>query len=161
MDAVIIPEKYMTFVNDSTSVLTESAEYLKRLDLVLRQTPSQLLEAYMIWTHSKFLTSMMELDTSLVGVVSSSASSNTPDSKLSEKSPREQMCTLTTINFFEKILSKIFIYAMLRPTSRIRISRMIDALKSAFQSRIEELDWLDEQTKSYALRKVLIFIFVS
>jgi predicted metalloendopeptidase len=66
----------------------------------------------------------------------------------------EDVCSLLSFNYFDKVISKYMIPAFIKKTSRARIEMMVESLKKAFEKRMQALSWLDGQTKEQALKKV-------
>lgn len=93
-----------------------------------------------------YLTSVIEMDSTNTGLQSDD--SFIPD----------EVCSLLSFNYFDKVISKFMIPAFIKKSSRARIGMMVEALKKSYEKRIITLGWLDRQTKEQALKKVCIFL---
>lgn len=65
-----------------------------------------------------------------------------------------EQCTLETINYFRFAVGKMFYDVVADKEERTGVELMMSYVRKAYHKRMNESDWLDDQTRSVVLRKL-------
>lgn len=81
-------------------------------------------------------------------------------SGMTEEAPRSRDCTESTSDAFGQLLGRYFVLKTFGgEPQRKQVSAFIDSILSVWASRLEKNTWLDDETRSRAIEKVIIVCF--
>ncbi|CAG8595853.1 5847_t:CDS:10 [Diversispora eburnea] len=135
---------------DPTKIILHSNEYFKNLSILVNQTPTPVLQAYLIWQailgYSEFLDEsfrapLRRLMSKLRGIDES------------VKPKRWQVCLRAVDSALGHMAGRFFVLRAFGQSKEIA-DQMIEGIKTAFINRMPEIDWLDPQTREKAIHKV-------
>lgn len=146
--AAVMMEDNSFQVDSQTKVVVYSLEYLRRLVKLLTKTPKRTIANYLMWrvVKSKYL----QLSSDFIEIFKSyylQAFNYWRDSD------QHQLCLMTTSLKFGIPLSKVFLDQKFYGDSKKLAMDIIEDIRAAFTSNIEEVKWMDEETREAARRK--------
>ena len=114
---------------------------MTRIPTILRY----LFDTQMVWAYAPYLTTEIgdlyfSLSWSSVGVT--------------ERAPIEERAVTSAKTWFPDALSQAYVAEYFPPESKAAIEELVDNLIAAFRIRIENLDWMSEETKAKAIEKL-------
>lgn len=133
------------------AVLLTSPAYLEAVNRLLEKTPKGTIQAYLLWTTMR----------SFLG--HTSASTRKPWENFSKvlagidpnvKKERWKTCVREMDNTLGFLAGEFYVRKRFGGDSKERGRMVIEQIKDAFVERFDELDWVDEQTRTVAVRKV-------
>lgn len=131
------------------TLLMEQPEFFKALSGLLATTPigvwQEYLKFHLINQHSNFLSSPYFN----AGFTFSQALSGAK-----QPLPRWQRASNLVKNRLGDALGKIYVEKYFPPSAKTYMEQMVDNLKAAFKEHIEDLDWMSDSTKAFALEKL-------
>ncbi|XP_078372724.1 endothelin-converting enzyme 2-like [Oculina patagonica] len=137
-------------VTDEEHVVVYGVDYLKNITNLLKETSNRTIANYMMWrlvdsTYLRlgeefeeiFKNFYISLDDYWVTI------------------PRDELCLqLMKEKYFATPLSRIYVDKLFNGDSKKIAKELTDDIREAFEQNILELDWMDDKTKSVAIRKV-------
>ncbi|MGH0130811.1 UNVERIFIED_CONTAM: hypothetical protein FKN15_071478 [Acipenser sinensis] len=136
-------------LNDTELVVVYSREYLQQVSELINKTDKSLLNNYMIWNlvqktasslDQRFENAQDKLLESLYGTKKSCT-------------PRWQTCIGNTDDTLGFALGALFVKATFDKHSKEIAEGMINEIRSAFKEGLDELSWMDSQTRQAAKEK--------
>nr|XP_005996806.1 PREDICTED: endothelin-converting enzyme 2 isoform X1 [Latimeria chalumnae] len=146
---------YLIFVfspldlNDTEPVVVYAKEYLQEVSELINGTGKSLLNNYMIWNlvqkcvsslDQRFQNAQEKLFEVLYGTKKSCT-------------PRWQTCVSNTDDTLGFALGALFVKATFDKDSKEIAEEMINEIRVAFKEGLDELDWMDDQTRQAAKEK--------
>uniref|UniRef100_A0A671RP32 endothelin-converting enzyme 1 n=1 Tax=Sinocyclocheilus anshuiensis TaxID=1608454 RepID=A0A671RP32_9TELE len=146
---------YLNFVlpplelNDTEPVVVYAKEYLQQVSDLINKTNHSLLNNYMIWNlvqkgasslDQRFENAQDKLLESLYGTKKSCT-------------PRWQTCIGNTDDTLGFALGALFVKATFDKQSKEIAEGMINEIRTAFKDALDDLNWMDEQTRQAAKDK--------
>uniref|UniRef100_A0A8C2BMS4 endothelin-converting enzyme 1 n=1 Tax=Cyprinus carpio TaxID=7962 RepID=A0A8C2BMS4_CYPCA len=146
---------YLNFVlsplelNDTEPVVVYAKEYLQQVSDLINKTDHSLLNNYMIWNlvqkgasslDQRFENAQDKLLESLYGTKKSCT-------------PRWQTCIGNTDDTLGFALGALFVKATFDKQSKEIAEGMINEIRTAFKDALDDLNWMDEQTRQAAKDK--------
>jgi putative endopeptidase len=134
------------------SVLLNNPSFLSELDKIISTTPIAELNTYLEWNvlksaaphlSSPFVAANFKFTQSLSGQ--------------KEETPRWQKISSLTDNSIGDLLGQLYVAKHFKPEAKARMDEMIKNLIKAYEIRINNLDWMTEETKKKALDKLAGF----
>ncbi len=74
-----------------------------------------------------------------------------------EQQPRWKQCVRATDGAIGEALGQQYVKKAFKPESKKRMNELIDNLFAAFRQRLDNLEWMSDETKTKALAKLLTF----
>ncbi|XP_063350410.1 endothelin-converting enzyme 2b isoform X2 [Pelmatolapia mariae] len=136
-------------LNDTEPVVLYAKEYLQQVSELINKTDRSLLNNYMMWTlvqksvaslDQRFENAQDKLLESLYGTKKSCT-------------PRWQTCIGNTDDTLGFALGALFVKATFDKQSKEIAEKMINAIRSAFKEALDQLSWMDGQTRQAAKDK--------
>uniref|UniRef100_A0A669C389 endothelin-converting enzyme 1 n=1 Tax=Oreochromis niloticus TaxID=8128 RepID=A0A669C389_ORENI len=136
-------------LNDTEPVVLYAKEYLQQVSELINKTDRSLLNNYMMWTlvqksvaslDQRFENAQDKLLESLYGTKKSCT-------------PRWQTCIGNTDDTLGFALGALFVKATFDKQSKEIAEKMINAIRSAFKEALDQLSWMDDQTRQAAKDK--------
>ena len=133
------------------AVLLTSPEYLAAVNRLLEKTPKGTIQAYLLWTTMR----------NFLG--HTSASTRKPWEDFSKvlagidpnvKKERWKTCVGEMDNTLGFLAGEFYVRKQFGGDSKERGRMVIEQIKDAFVERFDKLDWVDEETRTVAVRKV-------
>uniref|UniRef100_A0A3P9B557 endothelin-converting enzyme 1 n=1 Tax=Maylandia zebra TaxID=106582 RepID=A0A3P9B557_9CICH len=122
-------------LNDTEPVVLYAKEYLQQVSELINKTDRSLLNNYMMWT-----------------LVQKSVGSL--DQRFENScTPRWQTCIGNTDDTLGFALGALFVKATFDKQSKEIAEKMINAIRSAFKEALDQLSWMDDQTRQAAKDK--------
>jgi len=133
------------------AVLLTSPPYLDSVNRLLKQTPKETIQAYLLWTTIR----------NFIGHTSASTRKAWEDfSKTlagidpNVKKERWKTCVREMDNTIGFLAGEFYVRKTFGGDAKERGRLVIEQLKDAFVTRFGELDWVDDETREVAVRKV-------
>lgn len=136
-------------LNDSEPVVLYAKEYLQQVSALISRTSKSLLNNYMVWTlvqksvtslDQRFENAQDKLLESLYGTKKSCT-------------PRWQTCIGYTDDTLGFALGALFVKATFDKHSKDIAEEMIGEIRTAFKQSLDQLKWMDPETKQAAKEK--------
>jgi predicted metalloendopeptidase len=70
------------------------------------------------------------------------------------KKPRDELCTIYTWSLFPLPVDLLYVRNYFQLETKKRVEEMVQQMRGVFEAVIKENEWMDQQTKSYASKKV-------
>lgn len=143
--------KKLTYKSLPRAVLLTSPAYLESVNTLLQKTPKKTIQAYFLWTamrsyigHTSEETRKAWTDFSkiLAGI--------DPNVKLE----RWKTCVREMDNTLGFLAGEFYVRKTFGGNAKDRGKLVIEQIKDAFIDRFAALDWVDEETREVAVRKV-------
>lgn len=138
-----------TQINDSELILNVVPDYLKKLEVILKNTSKRTIANYILWNVVKesmpFLTKKLrmiksQLDAKLTGKIKNIA--------------RWQECIVAVQESLPIALGSLYVQKYFKKESKTQIESMVEHLKNEFKRMLQYTDWMDSKTKKSALEKI-------
>jgi endothelin-converting enzyme/putative endopeptidase len=116
----------------------EQPNFLRRLDVELRETPLPVWKAYLRWR------------------LLDSASPFLPKSlaEASVATPRARRCVESTESLFGDALGRKYVERHFLPAAKAKVQEMIRAMLTVLEDDVAQLDWMRPETRKTALEKL-------
>lgn len=135
--------------SEDEEVVVLATEYMQKVSELIRATPTRVLHNYMIWR--------------IVVVLSEHLSTPFRDaihelSKDMEGTEKQvelgKMCLSQTNKHFGMALGALFVEEHFSSSSKAKVQQLVEDIKHILDQRLDELDWMDKETKSAARAKL-------
>ncbi|XP_078521517.1 endothelin-converting enzyme-like 1 [Lissotriton helveticus] len=135
--------------SEDEEVVVLATEYMQKVSELIRTTPTRILHNYMIWR--------------IVVVLSEHLSTPFRDaihelSKDMEGTEKQvelgKMCLSQTNKHFGMALGALFVEEHFSSRSKAKVQKLVEDIKHILDQRLDELDWMDKETKSAARAKL-------
>lgn len=141
-------------IKQPDTVIVGMVNYMKQVDLLLTNTPIEALKTYarthLIMESAPYLSrKIVEASFQFRGVVLSGAK---------QMKPMWQRAHNTMNNTIGEIVSQEFVKKHFTPEAKAKVNTLIDNLILAYRERINSRDWMTEETKKQAQRKLDLLI---
>jgi endothelin-converting enzyme len=133
------------------NMITSFPEYLKSVSTILDKTPRVTLQAYFVWRATQSLAGAVESDdlkpyTQFINLLQGKDADATPE--------RWRTCVAHVKGTLGWYLSRFYIEAAFSAKAKDLGNGIIKDIKDQFISRIKTLDWMDDEVKDLAIKKV-------
>ncbi|XP_067658892.1 membrane metallo-endopeptidase-like 1 isoform X2 [Haliotis asinina] len=135
-------------VEEGEPVINRSPRYFEKLMVLLETTSNRTLANYIVWRimmnrahnlNEKYRDFFQEYDEVIYGTSTSRA--------------RFRTCAAYVVNNVGRAVGRMFVDATFDEASKTNADEMIANLRASFKSLLDELDWMDEDTKVVARDK--------
>jgi putative endopeptidase len=139
-------------VTGQDTLLVSSPDFLISLDGKLKSIPLTHWKAYMEWNVLKnsapYLSSPF---------VNANFAFNQAQTGQRVQTPRWQKMSSLTDGSIGELLGQLYVAKYFKPEAKARMTELIKNLRTAFEIRIKNLDWMSPETKEKALDKLHAF----
>ncbi|XP_044278376.1 endothelin-converting enzyme-like 1 isoform X2 [Varanus komodoensis] len=135
--------------SEDEEVVLLATEYMQRVSALIQSTPVRVLHNYVLWRivvvlsehlSTPFREATHELAREMEGA---------------EKPPEPGKACLSQANkHFGMALGALFVEEHFSPSSRAKVQQLVENIKHILDRRLEELDWMDEETRRAARAKL-------
>ncbi|NP_001088195.1 endothelin converting enzyme-like 1 L homeolog [Xenopus laevis] len=134
---------------EDEEVVVLASDYMQKVSEMIRATPASVLHNYMLWRivvvlsehlSTPFRDAIHELSKEMEG---------------SEKQAELTKVCLTQANkHFGMALGALFVEEYFSSSSKAKVQQLVENIKHILDNRLEELDWMDTETKEAAREKL-------
>jgi putative endopeptidase len=139
-------------VKGQDTVLVSSPKFFTAVDGMLTSVPVSDWKTYLEWNVLKSAASSLSAP-----FVQASFEFNKVQTGQRVQTPRWQRMSSLTDNNIGELLGQLYVAKYFKPEAKARMDEMIKNLRSAFEIRIKNLDWMSPETKTKALAKLHAF----
>jgi predicted metalloendopeptidase len=130
--------------------LTGNLDYLRRLSLILKSTPREVLHAYFQLNVIKTWVSRLPEEYSRPLEAFQEA---TGDKFHMAPVQRQEICIGEVRDSLGELLSAVFIERAFSPDAKILVDRIAGGIIEAYSTRLDSLEWMSAPTKTVAKKK--------
>ncbi|XP_071109353.1 neprilysin-1-like [Haliotis cracherodii] len=136
-------------IRKGDDVIDFSEGYFQQLGPLLQNTPLRVIQNYVVWRFMRkqvtalpqvFQTYEKEFKEVVIGVTS--------------LPPRWHSCLQVVDSFMPYVVGRMFVQEHFLPTSKNDVTDAIRYVKDAFRQKLDDITWMDEQTKDVARDKL-------
>jgi len=139
-------------VSGQDTLLVSSPKFFTTLDGMLSSIPVADWKTYLEWNVLK--NSAGDLSSPFVNA---SFAFNQAQTGQRIQTPRWQRMASLTDRAVGELLGQLYVAKYFKPEAKARMTEMINNLRTAFETRINNLDWMSAETKQKALAKLHAF----
>ena len=139
-------------VKGQDTVLVSSPKFFSAVDGMLTSVPVADWKTYLEWNLLKSSASSLSSP-----FVQASFEFNKVQTGQRVQTPRWQRMSSLTDNNIGELLGQLYVDKYFKPEAKARMDELIKNLRSAFEIRIKNLDWMSPETKTKALEKLHAF----
>jgi putative endopeptidase len=140
-------------VTGQDTVLVSSPKFFAAVDGMLKSVPVGDWKTYLEWNLLKSSASSLSSP-----FVQASFAFNQVQTGQRVQTPRWQRMSSVTDGNIGELLGQLYVAKYFKPEAKARMTELIKNLRSAFEIRIKNLDWMSPDTKEKALEKLHAFI---
>ncbi|KAL1923863.1 uncharacterized protein VTP21DRAFT_6898 [Calcarisporiella thermophila] len=143
------------YSSDSSAAVNEDIvvgwpEYVGNLSSIVANTPDPILQAFLLWQAiieyenylpEKHRQPLRKLHNMLSGT------------KTQSDSPRWRACIAEVSNLLWHIPARFFALRRFGPNGKHALMEMLENIREAFTQNLQQLDWLDDMTRTNAVKK--------
>ncbi|XP_029472150.1 endothelin-converting enzyme-like 1 [Rhinatrema bivittatum] len=135
--------------SEDEEIVVLATDYMQKVSELIRSTPTRILHNYMIWR--------------IVVVLSEHLSTPFRDaihelSKEMEGTEKQlelgKMCLTQANKHFGMALGALFVEEYFSSSSKAKVQQLVEDIKHILDQRLDELDWMDDETKAAARAKL-------
>ena len=136
-------------------VIVKNPTYLKKLSAVLTRTTTRTISNYLMWHVVKSKMSYLNHEAGkLLEKFNKEVEGINSDPPRWKKCAKEVGFESYKDKSLRVVASSMYIQKYFMPEAKAEMLAMIGNIKSAFKKVVEEVDWMDQLTKSRALKKL-------
>jgi putative endopeptidase len=140
-------------VSGQDTVLVSSPKFFTTVDGMLTSVPLADWKTYLEWNLLKSSASSLSSP-----FVQANFAFNQVQTGQRVQTPRWQRMSSLTDNSIGELLGQLYVAKYFKPEAKARMEELIKNLRSAFEIRIKNLDWMSPETKTKALEKLHAFM---
>jgi len=140
-------------VKGQDTVLVSSPKFFVSLDGMLKSVPVSDWKTYLEWNVLKSSASNLSSP-----FVKASFAFNQVQTGQKVQTPRWQRMSSLTDGAIGELLGQLYVAKYFKPEAKARMTELITNLRTAFETRIKNLDWMSDVTKEKALAKLHAFV---
>ncbi|MBB2150854.1 M13 family metallopeptidase [Pedobacter gandavensis] len=140
-------------VTGQDTILVSSPKFFVSLDGLLKTVPVADWKTYLEWNVLK--SSASNLSSPFVNASFAFTQAQTGQ-KI--QTPRWQRMSQLTDGTIGELLGQLYVAKYFKPDAKVRMTELISNLRKAFEIRINNLDWMSNDTKGKALEKLNAFV---
>uniref|UniRef100_A0A452I0M6 Endothelin converting enzyme like 1 n=1 Tax=Gopherus agassizii TaxID=38772 RepID=A0A452I0M6_9SAUR len=135
--------------SEEEEVVLLAADYMQKVSELIRSTPSRILHNYMLWRivvvlsehlSTPFRDAIHELSREMEGT--------------EKQLELDKMCLSQANKHFGMALGALFVEEYFSSSSKAKVQQLVEDIKHTLDQRLDELDWMDEETKRAARAKL-------
>ncbi|MBF0694013.1 MAG: peptidase M13 [Flavobacterium sp.] len=140
-------------ITGQDSIVVTQVDYTKAFGTIVKSTPIDTWKAYLQWNlvddASESLTAKLDEENfKFYGVVLSGQP---------EQKPLWKRAVSTVNANLGEIVGEVYVKKHFSPEAKERMTKLVDNLLKAYEESIKNLDWMTEETKKEALKKLKLF----
>ncbi|MGN6401177.1 MAG: M13 family metallopeptidase [Flavisolibacter sp.] len=139
-------------LNGADSVIVNNPSFFKTVDVLLTALPIEDWKTYLKWhllnSADNFLSSAFVKESFAFSQVLSGQK---------EQTPRRQRVSGLIDGSLGDLLGQLYVSKYFKPEAKQRMQALVNNLQQTFASRIKQLDWMSDETKTKALEKLNAF----
>lgn len=133
------------YIRNDEIIINAAPQYFAKLKYLLEKTDERIISNYIvIKAVIKYLGALgkefQDIAFEMQKIVNG----------IKTRTPRENVCIAIAGSGFSKAVSRAFIETQFPAGSKRAIENMINHLQSTFNKNLDDLDWMDDQTRRYA-----------
>ena len=140
-------------IKGADSIITNNPDFLKIADVLLTDLPVNDWKSYLRWivirSASPYLSSAF---------VNADFELNKVQTGQKEQTPRWQRMSSLIDRTLGDFIGKLYVEKYFKAEAKARMLELVNNLQSTFADRIQQLDWMSEETKTKALEKLNAFV---
>jgi endothelin-converting enzyme len=137
-------------LSNSSSVVVPTAEYFRRLSLLVSQTEPSILENYAKWRSTMQLAEVLMSGSSLRESIV-----HFKEAVMGEPSMEQrQQCVSTTASVMPVALGRVYAQRLLPSGYKEAVMDLVSNVREGLRQRMDEVDWLDDNTRRLAIEKL-------
>uniref|UniRef100_A0A5S6Q7J6 Peptidase M13 N-terminal domain-containing protein n=1 Tax=Trichuris muris TaxID=70415 RepID=A0A5S6Q7J6_TRIMR len=145
---LVMPQQVLEVIDDNMNLIITDPLYIAEINKLLLETDKRVLINYLLWRLSKVYTSMLderydEAYQDFVFVMLGRQS----------RPARWKTCVPVVVNWMEMAAGALYVERHFNQKDKEEAVALIDHLRLAFTELVKKLDWMDEETKKYAIEK--------
>ncbi|WP_316842368.1 M13 family metallopeptidase [Pedobacter gandavensis] len=148
--ATILPKFKVT---GQDTILVSAPKFFVSLDGLLKTVPVADWKTYLEWNILKSSASNLSSP-----FVNASFAFTQAMSGQKVQTPRWQRMSQLTDGTVGELLGQLYVAQYFKPDAKVRMTELIANLRKAFEIRINNLDWMSDETKGKALEKLNAFV---
>ncbi|XP_035828940.1 neprilysin-1 [Aplysia californica] len=142
------PEVGITDVTENETIINVSPPYFRNFTELIRNTPKRTLANYVFWrVTGGYLETLTQTYRSLVFEYYKVVYG------IQQGEPRDQVCARFAKGQIGFAIGKVFVDRYFEPEAKSMALDMIQGLQTAFDELVDELSWMDPETKRLAREK--------
>lgn len=135
-------------LNSPSNMVQYDISDFENIDLLLKKVSKRTIANYVLWR-------VVDLAVPFLGEEVEGASKYLAESfGLIDKEQRWKMCTRLTNRFAQLATGSLYIKDFFSEESRLAATKMVEDIKREFQETISSSKWMDEETKTEALKNI-------
>lgn len=134
-------------LNNSEVVIIHEPQYMRVLNTILAETPKRVLANFQMWHTIRPLISILNEGINITKY-------RIPNERALNEDSRSSYCILDIKEKLPALLGSMYVRKYADPQSKLIAEQMADLLIAEFKKTLEGIDWMDDATKSVALKKV-------
>ncbi|XP_075794263.1 endothelin-converting enzyme-like 1 [Pelodiscus sinensis] len=135
--------------SEEEEVVLLATDYMQKVSELIRSTPSRVLHNYMLWRIVVVLSE--HLSTPFRDAIHELAKEMEGTEKQLEL---DKMCLSQANKHFGMALGALFVEEYFSSVSKAKVQQLVEDIKHTLDQRLDELDWMDEETKRAARAKL-------
>ncbi|KAG5667540.1 hypothetical protein PVAND_015519 [Polypedilum vanderplanki] len=134
-----------TKFTENDIIINAVPTFFEKLGPLLAATPNEVIANYLMWRFAASSVSYMpkEFRDRQQEYNKITTGKETPD-------PRGLVCSDVTLNYFAHALGSLYVRKHFKEEAKENVMEMVANLKVAFKEILDEIDWMDENTKKAA-----------
>ncbi|XP_055956746.1 endothelin-converting enzyme 1-like isoform X2 [Patella vulgata] len=135
-------------ISTSTKIIVTTPPYFRKLGLLLANTDREVLANYVVWNMLQALPAYLpgEFTNAALGL-------SKVESGVKDIAPRWKRCVGKTSNQLGFVTGALYVNKKFSKDNRKEVDEMLNNVKKAFINGLEDLTWMDEETKQIAIDK--------
>ncbi|XP_078245864.1 endothelin-converting enzyme-like 1 [Pogona vitticeps] len=135
--------------SEEEEVVLLATDYMQRVSELIHTTPIRILHNYMLWRIAVVLSE--HLSTPFRDAIHELAKEMEGAEKQQELG---KICLSQANKHFGMALGALFVEEYFSSTSKAKVQQLVENIKHILDRRLEELDWMDEETRRAARAKL-------
>ncbi|XP_062987490.1 endothelin-converting enzyme-like 1 isoform X1 [Elgaria multicarinata webbii] len=135
--------------SEDEEVVLLATDYMQRVSALIHSTPIRVLHNYMLWRIAVVLSE--HLSTPFRDAIHELAKEMEGAEKQLELG---KVCLSQANKHFGMALGALFVEEYFSSTSKAKVQQLVENIKHILDRRLEELDWMDEETRRAARAKL-------
>ncbi|KAK6182937.1 hypothetical protein SNE40_010509 [Patella caerulea] len=135
-------------ISTNTNIIVPTPQYFRKLGLLLANTDREVLANYVIWNMLQALPAYLPGEFSEAALQLSKVESGVKDI-----APRWKRCVWKASGQLGFVTGALYVNKKFSKDNRNEVDEMLNNVKKAFINGLEDLTWMDEETRQIAIDK--------
>ncbi|XP_030072128.1 endothelin-converting enzyme-like 1 [Microcaecilia unicolor] len=135
--------------SEDEEIVVLATDYMQKISELIRSTPTRILHNYMIWRTVVVLSG--HLSTPFRDAIHELSKEMEGTEKQLELG---KMCLTQANKHFGMALGALFVEDYFSSSSKAKVQQLVEDIKHILDQRLDELDWMDNETKAAARAKL-------